>query len=57
MASPTQIVVGEGKPNPLLAEGLLKILRDPILPITIQHLQRLRIEEYISFYSLVKNSW
>jgi len=49
MASPTQIVVGEGKPNPLLAEGLLKILRDPILPITIQHLQRLRIEEYISF--------
>ena len=28
MASPTQTVVGKGTPNPLIAEGLLKILRD-----------------------------
>jgi len=28
MASPTQTVVGKGIPNPLIAEGLLKILRD-----------------------------
>jgi hypothetical protein len=27
MASPTQTVVGKGEPNPLTAEGLLKILR------------------------------
>ena len=26
MASPTQTVVGKGKPNPLTAEDLLKIL-------------------------------
>ena len=26
MASPTQTVVGKGTPNPLIAEGLLKIL-------------------------------
>jgi len=30
MASPTQTVVGKGKPNLFLAEGLLKILWDPI---------------------------
>ena len=28
MASPTQMVVGKGIPNLLIAEGLLKILRD-----------------------------
>jgi len=28
MASPTQTVVGNGIPNLLIAEGLLKILRD-----------------------------
>jgi len=28
MASPTQMVVGKGTPNLLIAEGLLKILRD-----------------------------
>jgi len=28
MASPTQTVAGKGTPNPLIAEGLLKILRD-----------------------------
>jgi len=28
MASPTQTVVGKGSPNPLIAEGLLKILRE-----------------------------
>ena len=28
MASPTQTVVGKGTPNPLIAEGLLEILRD-----------------------------
>jgi len=31
MACPTQRVVGKGKPNPLIAEGLLKILRDLVL--------------------------
>jgi len=28
MVSPTQTEVGKGTPNPLIAEGLLKILRD-----------------------------
>jgi len=28
MASPTQMVVGKDTPNPLIAEGLIKILRD-----------------------------
>ena len=28
MASPTQMVVGKGIPNPLTAEDFLKILRD-----------------------------
>ena len=28
MASPTQTVIGKGSPNPLIAEGLLKILWD-----------------------------
>ena len=28
MASPTQMVVGKGIPNPLIAKDLLKILRD-----------------------------
>jgi len=32
MDNPTQMKVGKGKPNPLIAEGLLKILRDLILP-------------------------
>jgi len=30
MASPTQTIVGKGKSNPLIAEGLIKILQDPI---------------------------
>ena len=30
MASPTQTVIGKDVPNPLIAEGLLKILRDMI---------------------------
>jgi len=35
MASPTQTVVGKDTPNPLIAEGLLKILGDlvPSSPI------------------------
>jgi len=32
MASPTQTVVGKGIPNPLIDEGLLKILRDLVPP-------------------------
>ena len=32
MPSPTQTVVGKNKPNPLIADGLLKILRELILP-------------------------
>jgi len=28
MASPTQMIVGKDIPNPLIAEDLLKILRD-----------------------------
>ena len=31
MASPTQAVVDKGIPNPLIAENLLKILRDLLL--------------------------
>jgi len=27
MASPTQMIVGKGIPNPLIVEGLLKILK------------------------------
>ena len=30
MASPTQTVVGKGTPHSLIAEGLLKILRDSV---------------------------
>ena len=33
MASPTQTVVGKGKPNPLIAEGLLKILEEVFIII------------------------
>jgi len=33
MTSPTQMVVGKGKPNLLIAEGLLKIQRELIPPI------------------------
>jgi len=33
MANPIQTVVGIGKSNPLIAENLLKILRDLIPPI------------------------
>jgi len=32
MASPTQTVVGKNTPNPLIAEGLLKNLKDLIPP-------------------------
>ena len=34
MTSPTQGVVGKGIPNALIAEGLLKILRDLVLPFS-----------------------
>jgi len=34
MASPTQTAVGKGKPNLLIADNLLKFLRDLIPPIT-----------------------
>ena len=34
MASPTQMVVSKGKPNLLIAENLVKILRDLIPPIS-----------------------
>jgi len=33
MTSPTQTVVAKGKSNPLITEGLLKILRELIPPI------------------------
>ena len=33
MARPTQMVVGKGKPNLLIAEDLLKVLKDIIPPI------------------------
>ena len=32
MASPTEMVVGKGIPNPFIAEGLQKILRDLVSP-------------------------
>ena len=38
MASPTQTVVGKGIPNPLIAENLLKILRDLIPPLPLKSL-------------------
>jgi len=38
MASPTQTLVGKGIPNPLIAEGLLKILWDLVLPSPIKSL-------------------
>jgi len=47
MASPTQMVVGKGIPNQLIAKGLLKILRDLIrfslqnpLPIPVHGMVR-----------------
>ena len=48
MASPTQTVVGKGTPNPLIAEGLLKILvvlipLSPSKSLTNSHLQNGRI--------------
>ena len=44
MASPTQTVVDNGTPNPLITEGLLKILMDLVLSsppksLTNSHLQ------------------
>jgi len=38
MASQTQTIVGKGKPNLLIAENLLKILRDLILPFSLKSL-------------------
>jgi len=38
MTDPTQIVVGKGKQNQLIAEGLLKILKELIPPIPIKSL-------------------
>ena len=53
MASPTQTVVGKGTSNPLIAEGLLKILpiklKNTPLIKNIQRLRRLRIEENVGF--------
>ena len=55
MTSPTQMVVGKGKSNPLIAEGLLKILEEVNLPKAREcdqesnAFKRLRIEEYFGF--------
>jgi len=59
MASPTQTVVGKDTPNPLIAEGLLKILRDlvpsspPKSPIN-SHPQNGRATKIPVFISLMK---
>ena len=42
MASPTQVVIGKGKPNSLITEGLLKILRDLILLFPLNFLTNSR---------------
>jgi hypothetical protein len=55
MTSPTQTVVGNGKSNPLIAEGLLKILEGSKLPEAREcgqqsdAAERLRIEEHFGF--------
>jgi len=54
MASPTQTVVGKGIPNLLIAEGLLKILRDlvpssPPKSPTISHPQNGRATKIPGF--------
>ena len=59
MASPTQTVVGKGTPNPLIAEGLLKILVDlvPLSPpksLTNSHPQNGRTTKIPVFISLMK---
>ena len=59
MASPTQKVVGKGAPNPLIAEGLLKILVDlvPLSPpksLTNSHPQNGRTTKIPVFISLMK---
>ena len=42
MASPTQTIVGKGIPNPLIAENLLKILRDWSRPRPLKSLTNSR---------------
>ena len=55
MASPTQTVVGKGTSNPLIAEGLLKILRDMCSHL-IRRLRRLKIEENVGSQAQHKSS-
>jgi len=43
MASPTQMVVGKDIPNLLIAEGLLKILKDLIPPFSPKSLNKSRL--------------
>ena len=55
MASPAQIVVGKGTPNPLIAGGSLKILVDliPLSPpksLTNSHTQNGRSAKYNHCY-------
>ena len=55
MASPTQTVVGKGTSNPLIAEGLLKILSGlvPLSPpksLTNSHTQNGRSTKYSHCY-------
>jgi len=59
MTSPTQMVVGKGTPNPLIAEGLLKILADliPLFPpksLTNSYPQNGKIIKISVFISLMK---
>ena len=62
MASPTQMVVGKGTLNLLIAKGLLKILRDSVpsfLPKspTSSHLQNGRAIENTWVYLFNEMSW
>ena len=55
MASPTQTVVGKGTSNPLIAEGLLKILSglvplSPLKFLTNSHTQNGRSTKYNHCY-------
>ena len=55
MASPTQMVVGKGTPNPLIAEDLLKILVNliPLSPpksLTNSHTQNGKSTKYNHCY-------
>ena len=59
MASPTQTVAGKGTPNPLIAEGLLKILLElvpssPLKSLTNSHLKNGRATKIPMFIFLMK---